>query len=34
MSEFPLLHAAVYRKDAPKYIQEFVNMIRLEMHMK
>jgi len=34
MSEFPLLHVAVYRKDAPKYIQEFVNMIRLEMHMK
>ena len=34
MSEFPLLHAAVYRKDAPEYIKEFVNLIRLEMHMK
>ncbi len=32
--EIPLLHAAVYRKDAPTYIQEFVNLIRLEMHMK
>lgn len=32
--EVPLIHAAVYRKDAPSYIQEFVNLIRLEMHMK
>ncbi len=32
--EIPLLHAAVYRKDAPAYIQEFVNLIRMEMHMK
>ena len=32
--EIPLLHAAVYRKDVPAYIQEFVNLIRLEMHMK
>jgi len=32
--EIPLLHAAVYRKDAPEYIKEFVNLIRLEMHMK
>lgn len=30
----PLLHAAVYRKDAPKHIQEFVKFIRLAMHMK
>jgi len=32
--DVPLVHAAVYRKDAPPYIQEFVNAIRLEMHMK
>lgn len=32
--EVPLIHAAVYRKDAPEYILDFVNMIRLEMHMK
>ena len=32
--DVPLIHAAVYRKDAPQYVQEFVNMIRLEMHMK
>lgn len=30
----PLIHAAVYRKDAPAYIQEFINLIRMEMHMK
>lgn len=27
----PLLHAAVYRKDAPENIQRFVSMIRVEM---
>lgn len=32
--EAPLVHAAVYRKDAPLHIQEFVDAIRLEMHMK
>lgn len=32
--DIPLLHAAVYRKDAPKYIREFVNLIRIEMHIK
>jgi len=34
MDEIPLLHAAVYRKDASEHIKEFVNLIRLEMHMK
>ena len=32
--DVPLIHAAVYRKDALQYIQDFANMIRLEMHMK
>lgn len=32
--EVPLIHAAVYRKDAPAYIQDFINRVRLEMHMK
>lgn len=30
----PLIHAAIYRKDALEYIQNFVNLIRLEMYMK
>lgn len=32
--DVPLIHAAVYRKDAPQYVKEFVNMIRLELYMK
>ena len=30
----PLIHAAVYRKDADPFLQEFVRMVRKELHMK
>ena len=32
--EIPLAHAAIYRKDAEPIIQEFVDLIRTEMHTK
>ena len=32
--DVPILHAAVYRKDADAAIQEIVRMIRKEMHLK
>ena len=32
--EAPLVHVAVYRKDTVEYVKEFINLIRLEMHIK
>ena len=31
--DVPLIHAAIYRKNADSWIEEFVKMIRKEMHV-
>lgn len=33
-TDVPMIHAAIYRKDAGKRMQELVHMIRQEMHVK